>query len=90
MNFLLNQLTEILVKESQSALCPPSQERIANGQNKTLENGKKEPVVTWVQKNFQVFFPIIVLILDRLNEIYLQRLPFASSLVTAHRIQKFT
>ena len=54
LNFLLNELVDILEKESQAAKCPPSQERIANGQNNAQSNGVKEPLVTWVHKNFQV------------------------------------
>ncbi|XP_027112847.1 ubiquitin carboxyl-terminal hydrolase 3-like [Coffea eugenioides] len=53
LNFLLNELVDILEKESQAAKCPPSQERIANGQNNAQSNGVKEPLVTWVHKNFQ-------------------------------------
>ena len=59
LNFLLNELVDILEKEAQSAkndqeTSPPS-EKAANGPKNGLANGaKKEPLVTWVHKNFQV------------------------------------
>ena len=59
MNFLLNELVDILEKEAQAAkndqeTSPPS-EKAANGPKNGLANGaKKEPLVTWVHKNFQV------------------------------------
>ena len=59
MNFLLNELVDILEKEAQAAkndqeTSPPS-EKAANGPKNSLANGaKKEPLVTWVHKNFQV------------------------------------
>lgn len=61
MNFLLNELADILEKEHNAAKgskeASPS-EKIANGPNGTLvaqANGcQKEPLVTWVHKNFQV------------------------------------
>ncbi|KAG4989909.1 hypothetical protein JHK84_032461 [Glycine max] len=58
LNFLLNELVDILEKEAQSAkndqeTSPPS-EKAANGPKNGLANGaKKEPLVTWVHKNFQ-------------------------------------
>ena len=65
LNFLLNELVDILekehnaVKDSPETSSPP--DKIPNGPRTTLVNGgKKEPVVTWVHKNFQVnqFRPI--------------------------------
>lgn len=59
MNFLLNELVDILEKESHAVktspeTSPPS-EKIANGPKNPEANGvKKEPLVTWVHKNFQV------------------------------------
>ena len=59
MNFLLNELVDILEKEAQAAkddqeTSPPS-EKVANGPKTGLANGaKKEPLVTWVHTNFQV------------------------------------
>lgn len=59
LNFLLNELVDILEKEAQSAksdpetLSPP--EKLANGPKTVQANGThKEPLVTWVHKNFQV------------------------------------
>ncbi|OIV98438.1 hypothetical protein TanjilG_16765 [Lupinus angustifolius] len=58
LNFLLNELVDILEKEDQAAkndeeTSPPS-EKVANGPKNCLANGaKKEPLVTWVHKNFQ-------------------------------------
>ncbi|KAG4920130.1 hypothetical protein AAZX31_18G016400 [Glycine max] len=58
LNFLLNELVDILEKEAQAAkndqeTSPPS-EKAANGPKNSLANGaKKEPLVTWVHKNFQ-------------------------------------
>lgn len=61
MNFLLNQLVDILEKEAQGAknahdtLPPPG--NIANGHMNGLTNGvQKEPSVTLVHQNFQVPF----------------------------------
>ncbi|KAJ8624972.1 hypothetical protein MRB53_033502 [Persea americana] len=58
LNFLLNELVDILekehnaVKDSPETSSPP--DKIPNGPRTTLVNGgKKEPVVTWVHKNFQ-------------------------------------
>lgn len=59
LNFLLNELVDILEKESHAVktspeTSPPS-EKIANGPKNPEANGvKKEPLVTWVHKNFQV------------------------------------
>jgi len=59
LNFLLNELVDILEREAKAAkndqeTSPPS-EKAANGPNNGLPNGsKKEPLVTWVHKNFQV------------------------------------
>ncbi|CAN1190668.1 Ubiquitin carboxyl-terminal hydrolase 4 [Linum perenne] len=58
LNFLLNELVDILEKEAKAVkkipeTSPPS-EKITNGQSSALPNGiSKEPLVTWVHKNFQ-------------------------------------
>jgi len=59
LNYLLNELVDILEKEAraekddQGTLLPS--EKIANGPKNGLANGaKKEPLATWVHKNFQV------------------------------------
>ncbi|KAG5534238.1 hypothetical protein RHGRI_022384 [Rhododendron griersonianum] len=59
LNYLLNELVDILEKESHAAKgdaensSSPS-EKVANGPKAIHENGaKKEPLVTWVHKNFQ-------------------------------------
>ncbi|CAL9150160.1 unnamed protein product, partial [Musa hybrid cultivar] len=58
LNFLLNELADILEKESDAAkdsieTSSPS-EKLANGPNHSLPNGvPKEPLLTWVHKNFQ-------------------------------------
>ncbi|KAK8606979.1 hypothetical protein V6N13_052730 [Hibiscus sabdariffa] len=58
LNFLLNELVDILEKEvqaakSESETSSPS-EKTANGPKNPQANGvKKEPLVTWVHKNFQ-------------------------------------
>lgn len=61
LNFLLNELVDILEKEAQAmkndqeTSSPP--EKIANGMKIAHANGvHKEPLVTWVHKNFQVTF----------------------------------
>ena len=59
MNFLLNELVDLLEKEAQAAktdqeTSPPS-EKAVNGPKNGQANGvHKEPLVTWVHKNFQV------------------------------------
>ncbi|CAL5358324.1 unnamed protein product [Camellia sinensis] len=57
LNFLLNELVDILEKESHAAKSIPETsppEKIANGPNNPQANGvKKAPLVTWVHKNFQ-------------------------------------
>jgi len=60
LNFLLNELVDILEKESQAVKAadqetsPPS-EKAVNGPKNGQANGvHKEPLVTWVHKNFQV------------------------------------
>ncbi|KAF2284040.1 hypothetical protein GH714_018430 [Hevea brasiliensis] len=58
LNFLLNELVDILEKEAQAAKSDPETssppEKIANGPNNAQANGvSKEPLVTWVHKNFQ-------------------------------------
>ncbi|KAI9072102.1 hypothetical protein K1719_045924 [Acacia pycnantha] len=58
LNFLLNELVDILEKEAQGAktdqdALSPS-EKTANGHRNGPTNGaQKEPLVTWVHKNFQ-------------------------------------
>ncbi|KAJ0082783.1 hypothetical protein Patl1_12397 [Pistacia atlantica] len=58
LNFLLNELVDILEKEAQAAKSDPETssppEKIANGPKNGHANGvRKEPLVTWVHKNFQ-------------------------------------
>ncbi|XP_059648061.1 ubiquitin carboxyl-terminal hydrolase 4-like [Cornus florida] len=58
LNFLLNELVDILEKESRAATSSPEtsspSEKITNGPRNDQVNGvKKEPLVTWVHKNFQ-------------------------------------
>ncbi|KAK9134270.1 hypothetical protein Syun_013600 [Stephania yunnanensis] len=57
LNFLLNELVEILEKESRAIKSSPetsSSEKSVNGPINGLANGTKiEPLVTWVHKNFQ-------------------------------------
>lgn len=59
LNFLLNDLVDILEKENNAAKglkehSSPS-EKIPNGIPITQANGvRKEPLITWVHKNFQV------------------------------------
>ncbi|KAK6121214.1 hypothetical protein DH2020_045040 [Rehmannia glutinosa] len=57
LNFLLNELVDILEKESQKVTNVPqtsSVEGAVNGPSNGQINGvKKEPLVTWVHKNFQ-------------------------------------
>lgn len=59
MNYLLNELVDLLEKEARKAKGDPENsspsENIANGPRNGLPNGvQKEPLVTWVHKNFQV------------------------------------
>uniref|UniRef100_A0A2P2JXZ3 ubiquitinyl hydrolase 1 n=1 Tax=Rhizophora mucronata TaxID=61149 RepID=A0A2P2JXZ3_RHIMU len=59
LNFLLNELVDILEKEAKAAKIDTetssSPEKIANGPKVVQANGtRKEPLVTWVHKNFQV------------------------------------
>lgn len=63
MNYLLNELVDILEKESRAAKSDPetssSPEKIPNGPTSINANGgQKEPLVTWVHKNFQVLLLI--------------------------------
>jgi hypothetical protein len=56
---LLNELVDILEKEGQAAKSDPEasspSDKIANGPKNALANGHhKDPLVTWVHKNFQV------------------------------------
>ncbi|KAF5951893.1 hypothetical protein HYC85_009837 [Camellia sinensis] len=58
LNFLLNELVDIMEKESHavksSSETPSPSEKIANGPKNAQANGvKKEPLVTWVHKSFQ-------------------------------------
>lgn len=58
LNFLLNVLVDILEKESKAAKSSPdvssTLEKLPNGQCPPQVNGvHKEPLVTWVHKNFQ-------------------------------------
>lgn len=63
LNYLLNELVDILEKESNAAksdqeISSPS-ENMGNGPKNAQPNGvKKEPLVTWVHKNFQVILPL--------------------------------
>ncbi|PWZ20977.1 Ubiquitin carboxyl-terminal hydrolase 3 [Zea mays] len=55
LNFLLNEIVDILEKESSSAKDSPgttSSENVSNGA--AVDGVRKEPLVTWVHKNFQV------------------------------------
>lgn len=67
---MLNELVDILEKEAQAAknyaeTSSPS-EKTANGPKNPQANGvKKEPLVTWVHKNFQVCFLFILLYSDQ-------------------------
>lgn len=56
LNYLLNELVDILEKEARAAKIDQEiAPKIANGPTKIASNGPlKEPVVTWVHKNFQV------------------------------------
>lgn len=57
LNFLLNELVDIVEKEHQAAKDPlgtSPPDKIANGVKSSQANGvKKEPLVTWVHENFQ-------------------------------------
>ncbi|KAE7998074.1 hypothetical protein FH972_002652 [Carpinus fangiana] len=58
LNFLLNELVDILEKEGQAAKSDPEasspSDKTANGPKNALANGhQKDPLVTWVHKNFQ-------------------------------------
>ncbi|XP_059308113.1 ubiquitin carboxyl-terminal hydrolase 4 isoform X2 [Lycium ferocissimum] len=58
LNYLLNELVDILEKEASAAKSDQETssptEKIANGPTTVRANGvKKEPLVTWVHKNFQ-------------------------------------
>ncbi|KAG5611505.1 hypothetical protein H5410_022786 [Solanum commersonii] len=58
LNYLLNELVDILEKEASTAKSDQETssptEKIANGPTSVHANGvKKEPLVTWVHKNFQ-------------------------------------
>lgn len=56
---MLNELVDTLEKESHATKSDPDtsspSEKTANGPKNGLSNGaQKEPLVTWVHKNFQV------------------------------------
>ncbi|KAK4485935.1 hypothetical protein RD792_008586 [Penstemon davidsonii] len=58
LNYLLNELVDILEKETRADKSdqetPPLSEKIANGSTKIYSNGpQKVPLITWVHKNFQ-------------------------------------
>ncbi|KAL7104384.1 hypothetical protein ACP275_08G241100 [Erythranthe tilingii] len=55
LNYLLNELVEILEKEAQATKTEPEgSEKIANGPTNISSNGPpEEPLITWVHKNFQ-------------------------------------
>lgn len=55
---MLNELVDILEKEAQATKPDPEvPEKIANGPTTISSNGQqKEPLITWVHKNFQVCF----------------------------------
>ena len=62
LNYLLNELVDILEKESHVAKTLPDESlpsgQTANGPRNAPTNGvQKEPLVTWVHKNFQVNIP---------------------------------
>lgn len=56
LNYLLNELVDILEKEARAAKSDHEiSTKIANGPTNISSNGPlKEPVITWVHKNFQV------------------------------------
>ncbi|XP_027772246.1 ubiquitin carboxyl-terminal hydrolase 4 isoform X1 [Solanum pennellii] len=76
LNYLLNELVDILEKEagpakSDQETSSPT-EKNANGPTRVDDNGdKKEPLVTWVHKNFQVYlselFKLDYLVLNTLG-----------------------
>uniref|UniRef100_A0A0A9D3C5 USP domain-containing protein n=1 Tax=Arundo donax TaxID=35708 RepID=A0A0A9D3C5_ARUDO len=55
LNFLLNEIVDILEKESSSTKDSPettSPRKVSNGV--AVDGVRKEPLITWVHKNFQV------------------------------------
>jgi hypothetical protein len=81
LNFLLNELVDILEKEARAAKSnsgnqAPS-EKVPNGGLNGMANGNhKEPIVTWVHKIFQVifyFFLTLVLPCHLLNHAFSTR-----------------
>lgn len=56
LNYLLNELVDILEKEAQATKSDQEiSPKIANGPTNVSPNGpQKEPLITWVHKNFQV------------------------------------
>lgn len=68
LNFLLNELVDILEKEAQAKksdheTSPPS-DPVNVPENGLANGGKKEPLVTWVHKNFQVTASINLIFLS--------------------------
>lgn len=80
MNFLLNELVDILEKEEAAKSDPESSspsEKTANGPTNGQANGvRKEPLVTWVHKNFQVLPPVQFTVVQWLNA---ERISFSPS-----------
>lgn len=58
LNFLLNELVDILEKEARAAKSDAESsspgEKTENGPINQANGVRKEPLVTWVHKNFQV------------------------------------
>ena len=84
MNFLLNELVDIMEKEARAAKSDPEtsspSERLMNGPKNAQQNGvSKEPLVTWVHKNFQVIYSEDVLAFNFLFS-YLHIIVFMSIL----------
>jgi len=63
LNFLLNELVDILEKESSAAKDStenlPTEETVNGSTNGQANGVHKEPLATWVHKNFQVRVSII-------------------------------
>ncbi|KAL6552162.1 Ubiquitin carboxyl-terminal hydrolase 3 [Orobanche gracilis] len=54
LNYLLNELVDILEKEARATKSDPEVQKIADGPTNTSSNSPpKEPVITWVHRNFQ-------------------------------------
>lgn len=56
LNFLLNELVDILEKEESNATKIPPEASSSLQSGEILSGDKKEPLVTWVHKNFQVSY----------------------------------